>query len=74
MANLCKELFRLFALGQLHATEVASLAKAAGLDGWGTAHPVSRKLVAFAQKNPSGKNASCQIMNFARNVIPVPEV
>ena len=66
MANLCKELLRLFSLGQLAATEVQSLVLAASKDGWGRDYAIARRLIGASQRKHAQKNASNAVLMAAR--------
>jgi hypothetical protein len=71
MANLCAELFRLYALGQLAATEVQSIVLAASKDGWGTDHPTSRKMIKSASSKNVKKNASRDVLLHAQAFLQI---
>ena len=69
MANLCGELFRLFSLGQLAATEVQALVLAAAKDGWGKDFAVSRQLIKAASNKTGMHNASRNVFLAARSFV-----
>ena len=64
MANLTKELLKLYALGQLTATEVQGLAHAASQDGWGGDYNLAASL--SRKTKWSAKNATRTVMLVAK--------
>lgn len=73
MAELCAELFRLFALGQLSGTEVARLASAAWKDGWGRGNPHADRMRRCGESRWSS-NCHRAVMLAAQSFIGTPNV
>ena len=73
MANLCREIFRLFALGQLAATDAKLLAAAAVKDGWGKNNRTAARLACLKAKDWR-KTASRDVLLLAKGFVDMPGV
>ena len=78
MAHLLKQVFKLFAFGQLAATEVSDLRQAAYADGWGrgnaTAKRLGKRKNGMLRQKKESANHSRKVLLCASQFIPNPKV